>query len=81
MVVAGVRTINGCVTQLEQLDPEIVPAILAVCRHGDRVSLEDVRLLTQEWTNNVELLVAAVDGTIDERSFIEVSGMASQLFC
>ncbi|KAK2171973.1 hypothetical protein NP493_1009g01008 [Ridgeia piscesae] len=77
----SVRTINGCVTQLEQLDPEIVPAILAVCHHGDRVTLEDVRLLTQEWTNNVELLVAAIDGTIDERSFIEISGMGSQLFC
>ena len=73
MIIADVRTINGCVTQLEQLDPEVVPAILA-CNHGDRVTLEDLRLLMKEWSSNLDTLVAAIDATIDEHSFIEISG-------
>ena len=73
-VVVDVRTINGCVTQLEQLDPEVVPAILACCNHGDCVNLDDMRLLMNEWSCNIDTLVAAIDATIDEHSFLEISG-------
>ena len=70
-----VRVIRSCVTQLERLDPELVPAILACQQHPhDKAGLDHLRLLKREWANSVDGMVNMLDEITDAKAFIKVSG-------
>ena len=71
------REIRSSVTQLERLDPELLPAVRA-CAMTDKSqtpgSTQHLKLLKREWTINVDLLIDNIDDVIDWQQFLEVSG-------
>ena len=73
-VILGVRVIRSCLNHLEQLDPEIVPAVVACKDLDNRAAMEHLRLLKNEWQENMQLLLVAIDRIIDQRSFLVITG-------
>ena len=71
-----VRTINNCLSVLDHIDPELIPAIRA-CRSspGDQAAIEHLRLMKNEWISSLNVLVHTVDELVDGQMFIEISGM------
>lgn len=66
---------RGCLRHLSSLDPELVPAITACCRHlGDEAAVQHLKLLKDEWFKTVQLLVANIDDMLDVNEFISVAG-------
>lgn len=75
LLVLGVRVIRSCISLLEKLDPELVPATIA-CRSDmhNKGAVEHLRLLKKEWTNGTTTLVNCVDDIIDVQDFLTMSG-------
>ncbi|XP_038071064.1 uncharacterized protein LOC119739970 [Patiria miniata] len=62
------------VSSLEQLDPEVFPACLAVRQDIlDRGAVRHLKLIRREWQSEVQRLVEALDDLIDANRFMEVS--------
>ena len=72
-LILGVRVIRSCLQHLEQLDPEIVPAIFACKGLDNRAAMEHMRLLKTEWQENMQLLVTAIDRIMDQGLFLRVT--------
>ncbi|CAH1257676.1 CTNNA1 [Branchiostoma lanceolatum] len=69
-----VRIVRSSIRQLESLDPEVQPTVLALCRNpSDKASVEHVKLVRREWFNEVNSLVAAVDEMLNTKEFMEVT--------
>ena len=74
-ILVGVRDIRSCATQLEQLDPELVPACIACYKNrSNKVAVEHLRLLKKEWVNNVQAMMETIDELTDAKLFIQMSG-------
>ena len=64
------------VRSLERLDPEVLPACLAVRQDIlDKGAVQHLKLIRREWQNEVHRLVEAVNEHIDVNRFMEISGM------
>ncbi|XP_078587660.1 vinculin-like [Branchiostoma floridae x Branchiostoma japonicum] len=69
-----VRIVRSSIRQLESLDPEVQPTVLALCRNpSDKASVEHVKLVRREWFNEVNSLVTAVDEMLNTKEFMEVT--------
>ena len=72
--ISGVRVIRSCLNHLEQLDPEIVPSVFACKSLDNRAAMEHMRLLKNEWQENMQLLMTAIDRIIDRAFFLRITG-------
>ncbi|XP_033633445.1 uncharacterized protein LOC117294992 isoform X1 [Asterias rubens] len=62
------------VRSLERLDPEVLPACLAVRQDIlDKGAVQHLKLIRREWQNEVHRLVEAVNEHIDANRFMEIS--------
>ncbi|XP_056018067.1 uncharacterized protein LOC125679563 isoform X2 [Ostrea edulis] len=69
-----VRTIRRCVCHLERLDPDIVPAVVAMAKNSqDKMAVQHVKLLMKEWTFELTSLMQVLDEMTDPRIFMQVS--------
>lgn len=69
-----VRTIRRCVCHLERLDPDIVPAVVAMAKKSqDKMAVRHVKLLMKEWTFELTSLMQVLDEMTDPRIFMQVS--------
>ncbi|KAL3863862.1 hypothetical protein ACJMK2_005589 [Sinanodonta woodiana] len=69
-----VRVIKTCVHHLERLDPEMVPAVLALKKAPQsHVSILYLKRLMKEWTFELTNLIQVIDDMTDPRMFILVS--------
>ena len=70
-----VRAVKLATSRLEQLHPEVIPAIGAVARHpGNVAAVRHLKGLVQEWGNETEALVRALDSMTDPAVFLHVTG-------
>ena len=69
------RAVKLATSRLEQLHPEVIPAIGAVARHpGNVAAVRHLKGLVQEWENETEALVRALDSMTDPAVFLHVTG-------
>ncbi|KAK3597757.1 hypothetical protein CHS0354_006116 [Potamilus streckersoni] len=69
-----VRVIKSCLHHLERLDPEMVPAVLALAKAPQsHVSILYLKRLMKEWTFELTNLIQVIDDMTDPRMFILVS--------
>ncbi|XP_062612716.1 alpha-catenin-like protein hmp-1, partial [Saccostrea cucullata] len=69
-----VRTIRRCVCHLERLDPDIVPAVVAMAKKSqDKMAVRHVKLLMKEWTFELTSLMQVLDEMTDPSIFMQVS--------
>ncbi|XP_025095727.1 uncharacterized protein LOC112564862 isoform X2 [Pomacea canaliculata] len=69
-----VRAVKIAVSRLEQLDPEVIPAVMAVAQCStDVVAVQQLKRLVQEWGQEMELLVQTLDSMTDPAIFINVT--------
>ena len=69
------RAVKLATSRLEQLHPEVIPAIGAVARHpGNVAAVRHLKGLVQEWGNETEALVRALDSMTDPAVFLHVTG-------
>jgi hypothetical protein len=77
----GVRAIRTCVCCLEKLDPEIVPAAVAMAKNPqNKMAVKHVKLLMKEWMLELSNLMRVLDEMTDPRIFMHVSGNCGTLF-
>ncbi|XP_033125020.1 uncharacterized protein LOC117123272 isoform X2 [Anneissia japonica] len=69
-----VEVIQAAVNTMEQIDPEVLPACLAV-RHDilDKRAIQHIKLIHREWKNEVTQLVDTIDELIDQNRFLDVT--------
>ena len=74
---AEVRAVKLATSRLEQLHPEIVPAVAAVWRHhGNVAAIRNLKSLVQDWETETTALVQALDAMTDPTVFLSVTGQS-----
>ncbi|KAL8604954.1 hypothetical protein ACOMHN_028582 [Nucella lapillus] len=69
-----VRAVRLSTHLLEQLLPEVLPAVGAVARHrGNAAAVRHLKSMVQEWSRQTEALVRALDSMTDPRVFLDVT--------
>ncbi|XP_071947505.1 catenin alpha-2-like [Antedon mediterranea] len=69
-----VELIQAAVNTMEQIDPEILPACIAVRQDVlDKRAIQHIKLIHREWKNEVSQLVDCIDELIDRNRFLEVT--------
>ena len=63
--------------QLEQLLPEVIPAVSGVVSHrGNVAAIRQLKMLVQEWGKETATLVTALDSMTDPVFFLQISGIS-----
>ncbi|KAK7479365.1 hypothetical protein BaRGS_00029443, partial [Batillaria attramentaria] len=69
-----VRSVKLAVSRLEQLHPEVVPALRTVVRcHSNVVAVRQLKGLVQEWESEMDTLVQGLDSMTDPAVFLQVT--------
>ncbi|KAK3084101.1 hypothetical protein FSP39_008190 [Pinctada imbricata] len=69
-----VRIIRTCVYRLEKLDPDIIPATVAMTKHpNDKMAVKHVKLLMKEWVYELSKLLQALDEMTEPTAFMQIS--------
>ena len=79
-VVLGTRTIRLCSRQLDQLEAELLPAILD-CRQSspDAGATHHVRFIKQLYTDHLSLLIQTLDECVPTKLYLHITGKIPSL--